>query len=132
MSYLARLKQLDAGEIFQSTPKGEPTKPTEPPFDGFVGSVPGQYENISLVTSTGDAVGSTQLDAAYYPMRADIDLLDSLIHELCDLQGDKAETREAMLEARRKMRPVLIPENIAQLRLWIAEANHSETIKGRA
>ena len=72
------------------------------------------------------------LEFDYYPTRADIDLLDSLIHELCDLQGDKAETREAMLDARRKMRPVLIPENIAQLRLWIAEVNHSEIMKGRA
>ena len=68
----------------------------------------------------------------YYPTHADIDLLDSLINELCDLQGDKAETREAMLDARRKMPPVLIPENIAQLRLWIAEVNHSETMKGQA
>ncbi len=71
------------------------------------------------------------LESDYYPTRFDIDLLDSLIHELCDLQGDKAETRQAMLEARRKMRPVLIPENIAQLRLWIAEVNRSETAKGR-
>ena len=132
MSYLARLKQLDAGEIFQSTPKGEPTKPTEPPFDGFVGSVPGHIENISLVVGMGDALASAQKNEDYYPTIEDIDLLDSLIHELCDLQGDKAETREAMLDARRKMRPVLIPENIAQLRLWIVEVNHSEIMKGRA
>jgi len=46
MSYLDRLKQLDNGEIFHHTPKPEPTKPTEPPFDGFVGSIPGVNENI--------------------------------------------------------------------------------------
>jgi len=46
MNYLARLKQLDNGEIFHHTPKLEPTKPTEPPFDGFVGLIPGANENI--------------------------------------------------------------------------------------
>lgn len=48
MSYLARLKQLESGEIFHNTPKPEPTKPTEPPFDGFVGSIPGANENIYI------------------------------------------------------------------------------------
>lgn len=46
MSYLARLKQLESGEIFHNTPKPEPTKPTKGAFDGFVGSIPGAYENI--------------------------------------------------------------------------------------
>lgn len=46
MSYLARLKQLESGEIFQHTPKPEPTKPTKGASDGFVGSIPGAYENI--------------------------------------------------------------------------------------
>jgi hypothetical protein len=46
MNYLTRLKQLDNGEIFHHTPKPEPTKPTEPPFDGFVGLIPGANENI--------------------------------------------------------------------------------------
>lgn len=46
MSYLARLKQLESGEIFHHTPKPEPTKPTKGASDGFVGSIPGAYENI--------------------------------------------------------------------------------------
>jgi hypothetical protein len=46
MSYLDRLKQLDSGEIFHHTPEHEPTEPTEPPFDGFVGSIPGANEKI--------------------------------------------------------------------------------------
>ena len=71
------------------------------------------------------------LETDYYPTFEDIALLDNLINELCDLQGDSPQSREAMLDARRKMRPVLIPENIAQLRLWIAEVNHSEIMKGR-
>ena len=83
-----------------------------------------------IVQNRAEIIRALEFD--YYPTRADIDLLDSLIHELCDLQGDKLETREAMLDARRKMRPVSIPENIAQLRLWIAEVNHSETMKGQA
>jgi hypothetical protein len=72
------------------------------------------------------------LESDYYPTFEDIALLDNLINQLCDLQGDSPQTREVMLDARRKMRPVLIPENIAQLRLWIAEVNHSEIMKGRA
>ena len=72
------------------------------------------------------------LESDYYPTLEDIDLLDSLINELCDQQGDPPETRWARLEARRKMRPVLIPENIAALRLWIADVNHSQIMKGRA
>lgn len=51
MNYLARLKQLESGEIFHHAPKPEPTKPTEPPFDGFVGSIPGVNENIYIATS---------------------------------------------------------------------------------
>jgi hypothetical protein len=54
MSYLDRLKQLDAGEIFHQPPKPEPTKPTEPPFDGFVGSIPGANENISSANDEED------------------------------------------------------------------------------
>ena len=50
MSYLARLKQLEAGEIFHHVPDSEPTKPTEPPFDGFVGSIPGANENIFIAS----------------------------------------------------------------------------------
>lgn len=46
MNYLARLKQLESGEIFHHTPKPEPTKPTKGASDGFVGSIPGAYENI--------------------------------------------------------------------------------------
>ena len=46
MSYLDRLKRLDSGEIFHYAPEHEPTKPTEAPFDGFVGSTPGLFENI--------------------------------------------------------------------------------------
>lgn len=46
MSYLDRLKQLESGEIFHHTPKHEPTEPTKGPSDGFVGSIPGAYENI--------------------------------------------------------------------------------------
>lgn len=46
MSYLARLKHLERGEIFHHTPKPEPTKPTKGASDGFVGSIPGAYENI--------------------------------------------------------------------------------------
>lgn len=46
MSYLARLKQLESGEIFHHTPKPEPTKPPKGASDGFVGSIPGAYENI--------------------------------------------------------------------------------------
>lgn len=46
MNYLARLKQLESGEIFHHTPKLEPTKPTKEASDGFVGSITGAYENI--------------------------------------------------------------------------------------
>lgn len=49
MNYLARLKQLEAGEMLHHAPKPEPTKPTEPHFDGFVGSIPGANENIYTV-----------------------------------------------------------------------------------
>ena len=55
--YLDRLKQLDNGEIFHHTPKPEPTKPTEPPFDGFVGSIPGANENIRSENDT-DEIGN--------------------------------------------------------------------------
>lgn len=48
MSYLARLKQLDAEKKSLHTPGNEPTKPTEPPFDGFDGSIPGANENIYI------------------------------------------------------------------------------------
>ena len=97
-------------------------------LDGEKGRTVATVATVAVANPKAEAVDVV----GYYPTRADIDLLDSLIHELCDLQGDKAETREAMLDARRKMRPVLIPENIAQLRLWIAEVNHSETMKGQA
>ena len=54
MSYLDRLKRLDAGEKLPPPPKPEPTKPTEPPFDGFVGSIPGANENIFSVNDDAD------------------------------------------------------------------------------
>ena len=69
-----------------------------------------------------------ELEPDYYPTREDIDLLDSLINELCDQRGDSLETRHAMLAARRTMRPVLIPENIAVLRLWIADGIPTERL----
>lgn len=47
MNYLARLKMHDSGKNSLYLPEMEPTKPTEPPFDGFVGSIPGANENIS-------------------------------------------------------------------------------------
>lgn len=66
MSYLARLKQLENGEIFHNTPKPEPTKPTEPPFDGFVGSTSGANENIY----DGSATAITERSAeAFTPYR---------------------------------------------------------------
>jgi hypothetical protein len=46
MSYLDRLKQLENGEIFHNSSEPEPTEPTKAPSDGFVGSIPGAYENI--------------------------------------------------------------------------------------
>jgi len=49
MNYLARLKQLETGEIFHHVPKHEPTKPTKGGSDGFVGSTPGVNENIYTV-----------------------------------------------------------------------------------
>ena len=97
-------------------------------LDGEKGRTVATVATVAVANPKAEAVDVV----GYYPTLEDIDLLDSLINELCDLQGDKAETREAMLDARRKMRPVLIPENIAQLRLWIAEVNRSETTKGRA
>jgi hypothetical protein len=54
MSYLDRLKRLDSGEIFHYAPQPEPTKPTEPPFDGFVGTTPGAYENIHTENDADD------------------------------------------------------------------------------
>ena len=68
MSYLARLKRLEAGEIFHYVPDSEPTKPTEPPFDGFVGSIPGANENIVNGTATAERleqeIGALQSDPA--------------------------------------------------------------------
>lgn len=49
MSYLTRLKRLDADEISRRTLDTEPTKPTEPTFDGSVGSTPTACENFSDV-----------------------------------------------------------------------------------
>lgn len=46
MSYLDRLKRLDAGEKSQHTPQPEPTKPSKGASVGFVGSIPGANENI--------------------------------------------------------------------------------------
>ena len=59
MSYLARLKQLESGEIFHNTPKPEPTKPTKPPFDGFVGSIPGANENIYIEKGLAETDSTT-------------------------------------------------------------------------
>lgn len=41
-AYLERLKQVEGAKYFQHIPNTEPTKPTEPPFDGFVGTGTGQ------------------------------------------------------------------------------------------
>lgn len=54
MSYLARLKRLDSDERFHHTSKHEPTKPTEPTFDGFVGSIPGPHGNIYSVNGNAE------------------------------------------------------------------------------
>jgi hypothetical protein len=58
MNYLARLRLLDPGEKTRHTPKYEPTKPTEPPFDGFVGSIPGTNENIFIASNETESVAS--------------------------------------------------------------------------
>ena len=76
MSYLARLKQLDNGKKSLHTPDNEPTKPTEPPFDGFVGSGQWHIEKIfincdhsneaveltRLVRQCGEAYGFTEAE----------------------------------------------------------------------
>ena len=72
MNYLARLKQLDNGEIFHHTPKPEPTKPTEPPFDGFVGFIPGANENIyggsnARKVSAGNTATASRLWLVHFP-----------------------------------------------------------------
>jgi hypothetical protein len=56
MSYLDRLKRLDAGEKSLRTPDSEPTKQTEPPFDGFVGSIPVAHEYIHAENGTNETV----------------------------------------------------------------------------
>ena len=54
MSYLDRLKRLESGEIFHNTPKPEPTKPSKGAFVGFVGSIPGPYEEIHAEIDASD------------------------------------------------------------------------------
>lgn len=57
MSYLNRLKQLEADETFHHTPRNEQTKPTKGGSDGFVGSTPGAIEkNHSEETGNQDGV----------------------------------------------------------------------------
>lgn len=70
MSYLARLKRLEADEKLQHTSYSEPTKPTEPPFDGFVGSIPAANENIT---------GVTEADALDWPDSFDTPSLAALL-----------------------------------------------------
>lgn len=59
MSYLARLKQLDNDKKSLHTPDNEPTKPTEPPFDGFVGSGQGHIEKIFIESEPINDAGLT-------------------------------------------------------------------------
>ena len=72
MSYLARLKRLDIEKKSLHTPDNEPTKPTEPPFDGFVGSGQGHIEKIFIESEPiNDADQLPQIIATPHPGTAD-------------------------------------------------------------
>lgn len=72
MSYLARLKQLDTEKKSLHTRDNEPTKPTKPPFDGFVGSGQGHIEKIFTESEPGnDAELHPQVIATPHPGTAD-------------------------------------------------------------
>lgn len=62
MSYLARLKQLESVKNSHYTPDAEPTKPSKPPFVGFVGSFPGHIEK-KIIDDRGTASDETAIRA---------------------------------------------------------------------
>ena len=104
------IRKRDTGKVAPAIPAIPAIQPRE------------EAKIVARIATIAVATPKTEVtESYYYPTLADIDQLDLLINELCDLQGDSPETRRAMLESRRKMRPVLVLENIAQLRLWIIE-----------
>ena len=86
MSYLDRLKRLDAGEKSLHTPRHEQTKPTEPPFDGFVGSIPGANENIFI--ASGETENANAVTSWHWLLHfADREPLEIYCHPDADFDG---------------------------------------------
>jgi hypothetical protein len=80
MSYLARLKQLDIEKNHCIPPNTEPTKPSKPPFVGFVGSFLGHIEKKII-----DDGGAKSDESAIRAWLAHINETDSgIIAEVLD------------------------------------------------
>lgn len=141
MSYLARLKQHEAGEIFHHTPKPEPTKPTKGASDGFVGSTPGAYENIHTENDADETGNKDDLifqkvtrplptkpsEGVEYTLE-DVAELDRLIERLCQLEPWLADALPEMQEARRCMAPANLAESLELFRGYVQAASGPKTL----